>query len=211
MVKETSQVSRHFPGEDAANRLLAYVKALHQGASHENPDPIRWSKQGTVWRSSHTRPFSADLQLVLQAIRDFRRLAERARRTGQQPKWQPEIGKRGPKTFEQLLYMRVLHYPFALDWDPGRGFTILCRDRRADALLALVELLRRGRLDRLRQCLRCRSWFYARFKHQRFCNDPEKKCQWRHYHTPEWRKKHREKNRRHQEEYRKRLFGKRRH
>jgi hypothetical protein len=72
----------------------------------------------------------------------------------------------------------------------------------------LLSLAAQQRLARLRQCLHCRWWFYARFKHQRFCNDPAGKCQWNHYHTPEWRRQHREQNRKHQREYRKRLFGK---
>jgi hypothetical protein len=74
--------------------------------------------------------------------------------------------------------------------------------------LALLSLsLRHKSLSRIRLCLQCASWFYARFKHQRFCNDPMKKCQWNHYHTPDWRKRHREQNRKHQGEYRKRVFG----
>lgn len=74
---------------------------------------------------------------------------------------------------------------------------------------AWVALLldKKDRIDRVKQCIVCRSWFYARFKHQRFCNDPVKQCQWKHYHTAEWRKQHRERNRKHQQEYRERLFG----
>lgn len=75
------------------------------------------------------------------------------------------------------------------------------------AAVALLLLHRKYRLDRIRQCPHCRTWFYARFNHQRFCNNPAKKCQWNHYHTPEWRKQHREQNRKHQAQYRKRLFG----
>lgn len=76
--------------------------------------------------------------------------------------------------------------------------------RTAFALLSLFE---QKRLSRLRRCLHCREWFFARFKHQQFCWNPVSKCQWNHYHTPEWRKRNRERNRRHQRAYRKRLFG----
>jgi hypothetical protein len=66
------------------------------------------------------------------------------------------------------------------------------------------------RLNRIRRCQHCEEWFYARFKHQQFCNDPKKKCQWNHYHTPDWRRQHREQNKRHQRNFRDRNFGKRR-
>jgi hypothetical protein len=75
------------------------------------------------------------------------------------------------------------------------------------AALAALVLEKKDRIDRIKQCLHCRNWFYARFRHQQFCSDRRKKCQWNHYHTPEWRKLHRERNRKHQREYRKRLFG----
>jgi hypothetical protein len=76
------------------------------------------------------------------------------------------------------------------------------------AALAALLLDNENRLDRIKQCLHCNSWFYARFKHQSFCPDSKKKCQWNHYHTLAWRKQHREQNRKHQKAYRKRLFTK---
>src|ERR1700720_4410075 len=74
------------------------------------------------------------------------------------------------------------------------------------AALAVLVLEKTRRLERIKRCLRCKSWFYARFKHQKFCSDPKKKCQWDHYHSPEWRKQNRERNRRHQRRYRETLF-----
>jgi hypothetical protein len=88
------------------------------------------------------------------------------------------------------------------------GFTIRATTPDGKVALAVLLLEKHYRLTRVRQCLHCGSWFYARFTHQQFCNDATKRCQWNHYHTPEWRKDHRERNRRHQREYRKRLFGK---
>lgn len=78
----------------------------------------------------------------------------------------------------------------------------------AEVALAALLLHSENRLDRMKQCLHCLSWFYARFKHQSFCPDSKKKCQWNHYHTPAWRKQHREQNLKHQKAYRKRLFTK---
>jgi hypothetical protein len=78
------------------------------------------------------------------------------------------------------------------------------------AALAILLLAEQRKLGRIRRCLHCHAWFYARFKHQKFCNDANKNCQFDHYHTSEWRKQHREQNRRHQAEFRARTFGKRR-
>jgi hypothetical protein len=71
-----------------------------------------------------------------------------------------------------------------------------------EAAVALLVLVQKTRVDRIRQCPRCRTWFYARFKHQQFCRDPKKKCQWSHYHSSEWRRKNRERNKKHQRAYR---------
>lgn len=78
---------------------------------------------------------------------------------------------------------------------------------RGLAACAILALFDKYRMHRLRRCVHCRGWFYARFKHQQFCNDPKKKCQWKHYHTPEWRKRHRDQNRKHQQAFRERTFG----
>ena len=87
------------------------------------------------------------------------------------------------------------------------GLVILPTTQKGLATLAILLLDYHGRLHRIRQCLQCQTWFYARSKRQRFCNDAKTKCQWNHYHTPEWRKKHRKQNRKHQRAYRKRNPG----
>jgi hypothetical protein len=92
-----------------------------------------------------------------------------------------------------------------------RGDGLLVQPTRAEGISALALLslsVRYRRLTRIRPCLHCGSVFYARFDHQQFCPDPEKKCQWHHYHSPEWRKKHRERTKQLQKEYRERIFGK---
>lgn len=78
------------------------------------------------------------------------------------------------------------------------------------AALAFLVLSDESRSSRVRRCLHCGTWFYARQERQRFCSDRAKRCQWKHYHSPEWRKRNREPNRKHQREYRERLYGKRR-
>jgi hypothetical protein len=79
----------------------------------------------------------------------------------------------------------------------------------ARAAIGALLLEKNGRIDRIKRCLHCQSWFYARFKHQEFCRDLNKRCQWNHYHSPEWRRQHREQNKKHQRAYRDRIFGNR--
>jgi hypothetical protein len=78
------------------------------------------------------------------------------------------------------------------------------------AALAVLLLEKKELIRRVRKCLHCGAWFYALFKPQKFCSDPLRRCQWNHYHSPGWRKRNREANRKHQREFRKRIFGKRR-
>lgn len=90
------------------------------------------------------------------------------------------------------------------------GLVIPPASDEGKAALAAVLLYRQFRLSCIRQCLHCGTWFYAHLERQRFCGNRAKRCQWKHYHSPGWRKRNRERNRKHQRAYRERLFGKRR-
>src|SRR5215469_11115765 len=58
------------------------------------------------------------------------------------------------------------------------------------ALRMILDFARAGYLNRLRRCLHCRSWLYAKFRHQDFCRT---KCQQKHYaESPEWKAKRRD-------------------
>jgi hypothetical protein len=58
------------------------------------------------------------------------------------------------------------------------------------ALRMILDFARAGYLTRLRRCLRCRNWLYAKFKHQDFCST---KCQQKHYAmSPERKEKRRD-------------------
>lgn len=91
----------------------------------------------------------------------------------------------------------------------NEGLVIPPDSAEGKAALAALLLERDRRLLRLRHCLNCSDWFYARFERQLFCSNPQKNCQWNHYHSPQWRKKHREQNRKHQRAYRQRTFKRR--
>jgi hypothetical protein len=57
--------------------------------------------------------------------------------------------------------------------------------KASEAVLQIVLLGQERLLWRVRQCDKCGRWFYARFKHGRFCSTP---CQQIYYReSPEWR------------------------
>lgn len=59
-----------------------------------------------------------------------------------------------------------------------------------DAVRDIVELFGGQYLERVLRCRDCGKWFYARFRHQEFC---QTKCQQNHYRQdPEWKAKRRE-------------------
>jgi hypothetical protein len=59
------------------------------------------------------------------------------------------------------------------------------RKSRSQAAFDLVVLTYQPAFDRIRQCLKCRKFFYGRFKHKKFCSD---KCQQAYYkQSPEWK------------------------
>jgi len=59
----------------------------------------------------------------------------------------------------------------------------------ADAVLQVVLLGQQRLLWRVRRCLNCQRWFFARFKHQRHC---KMQCQQAYYRDdPQWRENRR--------------------
>lgn len=54
----------------------------------------------------------------------------------------------------------------------------------------IAALGRSGFLDRLRRCVRCRKWFYARFRHKQACSTVCQRAEYKA--SPEWREHRRE-------------------
>lgn len=100
--------------------------------------------------------------------------------------------------------------PENLTWRVSRdGIVLLPGDPEGVAVLAILLLEFQGQLRQIKRCLHCGARFYARFESQQFCPNPKTNCQWNHFHSPAQRKQYRERNRRHQREYRKRNPGRR--
>jgi hypothetical protein len=123
-------------------------------------------------------------------------------------------GFRNPKFWFDLLYstaaeldVNVKRRKMVLHGIHEKGLVLEPSTTRGKDAFALLSLGAKGKLNRVRRCSHCKLLLYARFNHQWFCS---KKCQWDHYHSPEWRKQNRERNRRHQRRYRATYFGKKR-
>jgi hypothetical protein len=182
---EARQASRRYPAEGAGKFLVEYLNAL--------PLPKR-----SVWLES-----LGVIQALAEAVKDHDAAAVH----------RLLIAKRRMNFAYEYLVKTATPTSslkrFALDVHED-GLIVHPETPSAKAALAVLVLEKKNRIDRVKRCLHCQLWFYARFKHQKFCADPTKKCQWDHYHSPEWRKKNRERNRRHQRRYRERYFGKKR-
>jgi hypothetical protein len=183
--REPRQASRRYPDENAGKFLAEYLNAL----------PL--SKR-VVW---------------LESLGLIQALAEAAKNRDVVTVHRLRMAKRGMKlAYEHLVKTATPASSikrFELDVHED-GLIVHPVTPRAKAALAVLVLEKNSRIDRVRRCSHCEQWFYARFQHQKFCADPTKRCQWDHYHSPEWRKQNRERNKRHQRGYRDRLFGKRR-
>lgn len=181
---------RKYPGEAAGVYLSWYLENMRPSVARtllKKMRPImRFEStiQKTVMRFESTIP-PKELEALKRAQRKLIEASEALRR----------VAMNGRLEFESFTPDGLLVRPGTL-----RGLA-------ASAVLGLSSA---NLLNRLRRCTHCGAWFYARFGHQQFCNDPKKRCQWNHYHTPEWRKQHREQNRKHQRAFRQRVFGKRR-
>jgi hypothetical protein len=63
-------------------------------------------------------------------------------------------------------------------------------DSESAAVGLLLNLARQGVVHRVRECLNCGRWFFARFEHSKFC---QRKCQLKHYQSdPKWKTHRRE-------------------
>lgn len=86
--------------------------------------------------------------------------------------------------------------PWVLDWEvrPNSAKKSKLRDGMLElndgaALRLILDFAKAGYLNRLRRCLQCKKWLYAKFRHQDFCCT---NCQQKHYaKSPEWRAKRR--------------------
>lgn len=85
--------------------------------------------------------------------------------------------------------------------DVGRKPEEHLRMAASHALELILKVTQAGDLTRLRRCILCKKWLYARFRHQVFCST---KCQQESYTlTPEWK----ERRRRYMRERYAQLFG----
>jgi hypothetical protein len=218
MANETRQVQKGKAsqrGETDAIRLLRFLASsgapyiTDKGTLPRRPYPFRWQGECLAERLNR-RPSTTKENRLLTSVRILQEVAR-------------AMKNRDISAIDKLR-KRKKGLNFAYDYlgsaaiaGKGKhrigevhehGLTVRPSTDEGHAALAALVLEKENKIDRIKQCLNCKDWFYAIFKHQRFCNYPGKNCQWNHYHTPEWRKKHREQNRRHQAEWRKRTFSK---
>jgi hypothetical protein len=162
-------------------------------------------------RMSETSPYRTALFGGLLILRQYEE-AEAKGDTVTRDQLLRRKGFRNPKFWWDLLYStaaepNVKKRKISIHGIHEKGLVIQPTTTRGKDAFALLSLGAKGKLNRVRRCSRCKDLFFARFSHQWFCS---KKCQWDHYHSPEWRRQNRERNKGHQRSYRDRYFGKKR-
>lgn len=66
--------------------------------------------------------------------------------------------------------------PFSLRWRASRSEAVIPSEHRA--ILSLLRLLELRLLYRVRACAHCTTWFFARYRHSKFCKTT---CQQKYY------------------------------
>jgi hypothetical protein len=168
--------------------------------------------------SKRKYPGEKEAEYLLAYLRQRRRFsAERAAFLKAFRAWGRVVQAKDIDALKRLGRRRILNPYYAITRMVGKrmvtvgvgadGLVVQPKSLMGKAAVAVFALSKHLRFDRIRQCIHCGEWFFARFKSQKFCNDPRKKCRWKHNHSPEWRKRNRERNKLYQRKYRKELFG----
>jgi hypothetical protein len=194
-----------------ANEWLAKVVAELENRKH----PFRQDRQanrrypaeaeGKYLAEFLNSSAAAKRSLLLESLRVIQDLAQASRNHDLPAVDRLRTTKRGLKFAYGYLVKTAMPRASLKQWALDvheDGLIVHPATAEAKAALAVLVLEKKWRIERITRCLHCQAWFYARFKHQRFCPDPVKKCQWSHYHSSEWRKQNRERNKKHQRAYR---------
>ena len=160
--------TREFAGGFEADRLIIWLRANERGA-----------------KKRIIRPVHKILVLAKEALV----LGRSSRST--------ETSKKSERVrLLQRIDLHLSRYNFRLGVSDSLGPYWTERNMRpinpseAQAVVYLLNLAELGLIDRIRQCGWCTTWFYARFKHQRFCKT---ECQQNAYaKTTGWREHRRD-------------------
>jgi hypothetical protein len=173
--REAPRSKRRYPGESAATEIFKYLSEARIGSAGRNH--------------------------LIEALDVLRQYEDADNRKDVATMRRLFIGK-ATLAYDRLTEIALREHRLVGVRD--EGLILQPKTRYGQACFGILLLFEKRRLDRIRTCLHCRKLFFARFKHQTFCDDPKTRCQWMHYHSSEWRK---EQNRIHQRKYRKRYRG----
>jgi len=179
-IERDTTSSRSYPGQAEGDIVAKYLNHLPRVRAKQHP----FLRSLTVLRE------------LAQAVQDHDMPAiDRLRKakSGIKSTFRYLIAAAMPKKLKQLRVKRH-----------KEGLLLQPTTPEGRAAVAVLVLDQNSRVDRVRECRYCQTWFYARFKHQKFCSYRAKKCQWKHFHSDDWRKQNRERNRKYQASYRQR-------
>lgn len=171
-MKRALSHSRIYPGEKQATPLLRWLNAY---ATREQVRRIK----------SLANDFLELNELTKRPVKKARTIVELCGQIGKvlrRYRLRPMMVLPGPgETWSSRWVSRG-----ALECAPSNLLRPLAEGDSAVVVLALAEL---RLIDRVRQCERpsCREWYFARFRHQRFCTTGSSGCQEQFYKSQEGR------------------------
>jgi hypothetical protein len=165
--------SHHFIGEDEAHDLIVWM----------NCNEYRQNRRVTP---KDRRPAFQRMHRVLELAREVESTLVVHAATS---------GRLAPQLITELRLLNCAlarytfrpHFPdpprFFLVWRSPNPEQVIPSEHRA--VLSLTKLLELRLLDRIRSCSQCTTWFFARYRHSKFCKTV---CQQKHYAlSPEFR------------------------
>jgi len=170
--------TREFAGEFEAGRLIIWLRVNEYGAEKRIIRP------------------SDDQTSEFRRVHKILVLAKKALALGRSSRSTEASKKSERARLLQQIEFHLRRYNFRLRVGDSLGPDWTERYLRpidpseAQAVVYLLNLAELGLIDRIRQCGWCTTWFYARFKHQRFCKT---ECQQSAYaKTTDWREHRRD-------------------
>ncbi len=142
--------SHQFVGEDEAHDLLIWMNT--------NQYPIgRWVT------SKHRRPAFGRVFQIFELAKEVE-----SSLSGHDPQITSKI-RRLNKAVDQYIFRPRFPDPprFSLTWRSTKPEKVIPSEHRA--ILSLLKLLELRLLFRVRACSWCTAWFFARYKHSKFC------------------------------------------
>jgi hypothetical protein len=144
------------------------------------------SELGESYTSFPSHPFTMARMLLAKGIRAEAPITKLSKRVRQTIREHSRLYRDINRRLSSYSFIPIFGQPTELGWlvdwlpitHPSLDFLPRAGQQKKSrvhvneslAVLAIVELSKLGTVTRVRDCRQCGRWFFARFRHQKFCN-----------------------------------------